>query len=54
MTDISKALRSKLAEEFRISNLKIAEVFRSSEDNTTKYLFDIGNNTCLLYTSRCV
>lgn len=47
MTDISKTLRSKLAEEFRISNLKIVEVFRSSEDNTTKYLFDIGNNTII-------
>ena len=47
MTDISKVLRSKLADEFYISNLRIVDVLRSSQDNTAKYLFDIGNNTLI-------
>lgn len=47
MTNISKNLREKLKEKYIIKNLKIVEKLVSKEDNTSKYLFDIGNNTVI-------
>ncbi len=47
MTNLSKDLRQKLSEGYRISNLKIVEKLVSKEDNTIKYLFDIGDNTII-------
>jgi 23S rRNA (adenine2503-C2)-methyltransferase len=47
MTNISKSLRDKLADEFCISSLKIVEKLVSEEDGTVKYLFDIGDNTVI-------
>ncbi len=44
MTNISKALREKLNENYIIKNIKIVEKLVSKEDNTSKYLFDIGDN----------
>lgn len=43
MTDLSKALRSKLEEKYYISKLNIVNKLVSNEDNTIKYLFDIGD-----------
>jgi 23S rRNA (adenine2503-C2)-methyltransferase len=42
MTNISKALREKLAERYFIAVPQIVEKFESKEDGTVKYLFDIG------------
>ena len=39
MTDISKALKEKLASSYRIDNLQIEKKFVSSIDGTIKYLF---------------
>lgn len=47
MTNLSKNLRERLADSFYISDLKIVEKLVSNEDNTIKYLFDIGNNTII-------
>jgi 23S rRNA (adenine2503-C2)-methyltransferase len=47
MTDLSKALRARLEENYYISNPTILEKLVSKEDNTVKYLFDIGNNTVI-------
>lgn len=44
MTNLSKALREKLEQNYTIKNIKIVEKLVSTEDNTSKYLFDIGNN----------
>lgn len=44
MTNLSKLLREKLENNYTIKNLKIVEKLVSKEDNTSKYLFDIGNN----------
>lgn len=44
MTNLSKALRKKLENSYIIKNLKIVEKLVSKEDNTIKYLFDIGDN----------
>ena len=44
MTSLSKALREKLKAEYTLSDLKIAEKLISRQDNTRKYLFDLGNN----------
>lgn len=44
MTNLSKALRKKLEDNYVIKNLKIVEKLVSKEDNTIKYLFDIGDN----------
>lgn len=44
MTNISKELRKKLEENYTLKNLKIVEKLVSKEDNTSKYLFDIGDN----------
>ena len=44
MTSLSKALREKLKAEYTLSNIKIAEKLISRQDNTRKYLFDLGNN----------
>lgn len=42
MTDLSKQLREQLKIKFTLNNVKIVEKFSSMEDNTVKYLFDIG------------
>ncbi|MDO4300314.1 MAG: 23S rRNA (adenine(2503)-C(2))-methyltransferase RlmN [Clostridia bacterium] len=47
MTNLSKALREKLKEKYTIKNLKIVEKLISKEDNTIKYLFDIGDNVVI-------
>ncbi len=47
MTNISKPLRESLKERYCISCLKIVEKLVSKEDNTIKYLFDIGDNTII-------
>lgn len=44
MTSLSKTLREKLRDEYSLSNIKIAKKFISRQDNTRKYLFDLGNN----------
>lgn len=44
MTNISKELREKLKENYIIKNIRIVERLTSKEDNTSKYLFDIGDN----------
>ena len=44
MTDISKALREKLKAEYTLSNIEIVEKLISKQDNTRKYLFDLGND----------
>ena len=44
MTNLSKALREKLKENYIIKNIKIVEKLVSKEDNTGKYLFDIGDD----------
>ncbi len=44
MTNISKELREELKIKFTLNNIKIVEKFFSMEDNTVKYLFDIGND----------
>ena len=44
MTNISKDLRKELEENYTLKNLKIVEKLVSKEDNTSKYLFDIGDN----------
>ena len=44
MTDISKALREQLKIKFTLNNIKTVEKFSSMEDNTVKYLFDIGDD----------
>ncbi len=44
LTDISKDLRKKLSEKAKIQKVSILEKFISSEDNTTKYLFQIEND----------
>ena len=43
MTDISKDLRERLKIKFTLNNIKTVEKFSSMEDNTIKYLFDIGD-----------
>lgn len=47
MTNLSKELREKLKENYTIKTLKIVEKLVSKEDNTSKYLFDIGNNVVI-------
>jgi len=47
MTDISKALREKLAEKSYISILKIRKKLVSKIDNTTKYLFELEDGNCI-------
>lgn len=47
MTNISKALREKLKENYIIKNIRIVEKLTSKEDNTCKYLFDIGDNVVI-------
>lgn len=47
MTNISKELRNKLEENYKLNNLKIVEKLVSKEDNTSKYLFDIGDNVVI-------
>ncbi len=47
MTNISKQLRDRLGQIYYISNLKTVEKLVSNQDNTIKYLFDIGNNTII-------
>lgn len=44
MTNLSKDLRETLEKNYTIKNLKIVEKLVSKEDNTSKYLFDIGDN----------
>ncbi len=44
MTDISKALREKLKERYTLSNIEIVEKLISKQDNTRKYLFNLGND----------
>lgn len=44
MTNISKALRQKLFQNYSISKLNIVQKLVSKEDDTTKYLFDLGDN----------
>ncbi len=44
MTNISKALRQRLKENFSISKLNIVKKLESKEDGTNKYLFDLGDN----------
>ena len=44
MTSLSKQLREKLKAEYTLSDLKIVEKLISKQDNTRKYLFDLGNN----------
>ena len=44
MTNISKALREKLKENFELRNIEIVEKLVAHEDNTVKYLFDVGNS----------
>ena len=44
MTNLSKSLREKLKENYRISDIKIAEKFISKQDNTIKYLFELEND----------
>jgi len=39
MTDLPKALRGKLAEQFSLQSLEVAESFVSTLDRTSKYLF---------------
>lgn len=47
MTNLSKDLREKLKEKYIIKNLKIVEKLISKENNTIKYLFDIGDNVVI-------
>lgn len=47
MTNLSKALREKLAQSYRISHLEIVQKLVSKEDGTVKYLFDIGGGTLI-------
>lgn len=47
MTNLSKDLREKLKENYTIKNLHIVQKLVSKEDNTSKYLFDIGNNVVI-------
>lgn len=47
MTNISKALRERLKEEYSLSSLKIVEKLVSKQDSTIKYLFDVGNDTII-------
>ena len=47
MTNISKALREKLKENFELRNIEIVEKLVAHEDNTVKYLFDVGNAVCI-------
>jgi len=46
MTNISKALRQKLEENYKISNLKIVEK-KESQDGTVKYLFALDNDNII-------
>lgn len=47
MTDISKALRQKLYENYVLKPLVLREKIISVQDNTTKYLFETENNTII-------
>ena len=47
MTNLSKSLRAKLAEEAKISGLKIIEKHESSKDGTVKYLFALDNDNVI-------
>lgn len=53
MTDLSKDLREKLKLNYTIKNIKIVEKLVSKEDNTSKYLFDIGNNVVIESVLMC-
>lgn len=46
MTNISKSMREKLAEKYKISNLKIVEK-KESKDGTVKYLFALDNDNII-------
>lgn len=47
MTNLSKALRQKLKDHYKISYANIVDKLVSAEDNTTKYLFECENN-CII------
>ncbi|MDD6736110.1 MAG: 23S rRNA (adenine(2503)-C(2))-methyltransferase RlmN [Clostridiales bacterium] len=47
MTNISKMVREKLAEECFVSTLKIREKYVSKLDKTTKYLFELPDGNCI-------
>lgn len=47
MTNVSKALREKLAEKSFISKLKIREKYVSKLDGTVKYLFELDDGNCI-------
>lgn len=47
MTNLSKSLREKLAENYKISKLEIVEKRVSEKDGTTKYLFGLENDNLI-------
>ena len=47
MTDLPKALRSRLDEEFRITVPKVARKQRSARDGTVKYLWELSDGNCV-------
>lgn len=47
MTDISRALREKLAEQFYITAPKIARKLQSQKDGTVKYLWELRDGNCV-------
>lgn len=47
MTNLSKSLREKLAENYKISKLEIVEKKVSEKDGTTKYLFGLENDNLI-------
>ncbi|MDD3570724.1 MAG: 23S rRNA (adenine(2503)-C(2))-methyltransferase RlmN, partial [Lachnospiraceae bacterium] len=47
MTNLSKSLREKLSENYKISKLEIVEKRVSEKDGTTKYLFGLENDNLI-------
>ncbi len=47
MSNLSKELREKLEEKYSLANIKMVKKYVSKEDNTTKYLFDVGNDNII-------
>ena len=47
MTDLSKTFRAELEEKYYISRPKIVNRLVSKEDNTIKYLFDVGDGVLI-------
>ena len=47
MTDLSKSLRSRLKEEFKLSPLKIKTFQESKKDGTRKYLFELDDGNLI-------